>query len=50
MVWRGSIQAIIKEKPEKQAAQVEKGLDKLVKKWDKMKKGGEVTTYEDLAD
>jgi hypothetical protein len=37
MVWRGAAEAIVKEKPEKQAAQIDKALAKMVSKWQNMK-------------
>lgn len=36
MVWRGAAEAIVKEKPEKQAAQIDKALAKIVAKWQSM--------------
>jgi hypothetical protein len=36
MVWRGAVEAILKEKPEKQASQLDKALAKMVAKWQNM--------------
>jgi hypothetical protein len=37
LVWRGAAQAILKEKPEKQAKQIDKALAKMVAKWKNMR-------------
>jgi hypothetical protein len=39
LVWRGAAEAVVKEKPENAARQIEKAVDKMGKKWDKMYKG-----------
>ena len=38
LVWRGSATAVIKEKPEAQAKQIDNFVNKMVKKWTNMKK------------
>ena len=38
LVWRGSATAVIKENPQKAEKQIYKMLNKMVKKWEKMKK------------
>jgi hypothetical protein len=39
MVWRGVITATVKANPEKNAKLIDKGVEKLSKKWQKMKQG-----------
>lgn len=39
MIWRGSGTVTVKEKPEKQAQQIQNILEKMGKKWDKILKG-----------
>ena len=39
MVWRGSGTVTLKDKPENQVKQVEKILEKLGKRWDKILAG-----------
>jgi len=36
MVWRGAAEAIVKDKPEKAAKQIDKALAKMVQKWQSM--------------
>ncbi len=38
LVWRGSSTAVVKENPEAAAKQIQKVVNKMVKKWDKIKK------------
>ncbi len=37
LVWRGSATATVKENPEKAAKQIDNVVNKMVKKWGKMK-------------
>jgi hypothetical protein len=39
LIWRAAATAVIKEKPEKQAKQIEKIINKISKRWRKMYKG-----------
>ena len=50
LIWRGSIQAIFKENPDKAMNQFNKGLNKLGNRWEKMRRNEEVVTYDDLDD
>lgn len=38
LVWRGSITATVSDNPKKDEKKIDKGLDKLVKEWEKKKK------------
>lgn len=36
-VWRGTAQAVVKQNPERAAKQIEKAINKIVKRWQKMR-------------
>ena len=38
LIWRGTAEGIVPEKPEKEARKIEKAIDKIVSKWQRMKK------------
>lgn len=39
-IWRGSAEAIVQENPEKSAKQIDKAIEKIAKKWGKMRAKG----------
>ena len=42
LIWRGAATAAVPRNPEKGGALIDKAVDKLGKKWDKMKRKGKV--------
>ena len=39
LVWRGSSTQALKAKPKKQERQIQKALNRMVKRWEKLRKG-----------